>query len=215
MSNLNRRRFLTGAGVAAGGLALGSGAQGQVSRVPMQVEPTQGWLSWINATTSCLQALGCVCDAIDVAGATGYAFVLHIPETVGVWGPTAFQWDILHEGIPWLGRATMAYYAPQQNADTYRDAFEFVTREVGAGRPCVINGAFVPEFAAVVAVDEAQYHFVGAVREGPLAHDALDAPGGVYALAFPTALTVEPGKGDRQTINHGVQLMRQDRHPFS
>ena len=97
MSELTRRRFLWSAGAAAGGIGLAGGALGQdqpgdAAMVPMDVEPTPGWLTWIGATTSCLRALGCECDAVDVAGMTGYAFILNIPNTVGVWGPTGFPW---------------------------------------------------------------------------------------------------------------------------
>ena len=36
------------------------------------------------ATTGCLRALGVSCDATDVAGHSGYAFLLNIAEAAGV-----------------------------------------------------------------------------------------------------------------------------------
>jgi hypothetical protein len=50
------------------------------------------WLSWVGATTGCLNALGVQCDPADVAGHSGYAFRLTIVKDVCVSGPTCFAW---------------------------------------------------------------------------------------------------------------------------
>ena len=217
MKGITRRRFLSGAaGLGLAGAATAQdGPRGEVTRVPMDVEPTQGWLTWVGATTSCLRALGCDCDSVDVAGMTGYAFMLNIDETVGVWSPTDFRWGILRNGITHLGRAALEFFTYEQSQATYRAAYDVVSREVEAGRPCVINGAFVPEFASVVGVQDGCYHLVGAYGQGPLHCEKLAAFGGVYVLGFPAPTQTEPGAGDELAVNHAVQLLRQTKHSQS
>jgi hypothetical protein len=173
----------------------------------MDVTVAPGWLTWVGATTACLRALGVQCDNAEVAGRTGYAFTLNVPKTVGVWGPTAFVWSALRNGLHELGRSTLEFYGQDQNPTTFRAAYDLVAREVEAGRPCLINGAFVPEFAAVVGVQDGYYHLVGAIRDEPLHCEKLDAPGGVYVLAFPTEVT-PGGAADRMALHRATRLLR-------
>ena len=48
--------------------------------VPMDVEWQPAWITWVAATTTCLNALGVECDKTDVAGYSGYAFVMSVHE---------------------------------------------------------------------------------------------------------------------------------------
>lgn len=176
--------------------------------VPGEVRFAPGWISWVGATTGCLQALGVECDAVEVTGLSGYAFHLCVARGLCPSGPTVFEWGSLLEGVHTLGRGTLVfrptcYESPQKSKvvrEAFRTAFELVRREIEAGRPCVIWGAYLPEFAAVYGVTETEY-LVRSVKgchgepEPPVAWDGLEAPGGPYVLAFPCA-TAPPPRGE-------------------
>jgi hypothetical protein len=44
--------------------------------VPMEVTFAPAGIPWVATTTTRLRALGVACDAVDVAGMTGYVFYL-------------------------------------------------------------------------------------------------------------------------------------------
>ncbi len=164
--------------------------------VPLPMVHESARLTWVGATTSCLRALGVECDAADVAGHSGYAFALSINGGLCPSGPTEVDWAALAYGPQSLGRSTTTLLTGdchtdgsrcERTEDHCREVFELVRREVEAGRPCVLWGAGPPEFGAVRGIDGEDYLFVaGGPTPERLAWNAIDAPGGPYALAFPT-----------------------------
>jgi hypothetical protein len=231
MRDLSRRELLKRGGQAALGLgaatalggwagAAGKAKEGKTVRVPMQVPHQPGWISWVAATTACLRALGVACDAVDVAGHSGYAFLLNICERVGPCGPTNFDMGHLLGGVRNLGRSTLWFkgeYCPCELKqadrvpavrDELRTAQEIVARELAAGRPCVLygSGAGFAEFGAVVGLQEGAY--LVAHQPDPIPPERLTAPGGTYVLAFPTSLQVDPALADRQAILRALDMLR-------
>ena len=160
----------------------------------MKVEYQPAWLTWVASTTTCLRALGSDCDLADVAGASGYAFHLCVHEVVCPSGPTVFNWSDLEGGIQYLGRSTLVFHGYECHSEGHiddrtrahcREAFEIARREIEAGRPCVMWGAYVPEFAVAVGVDSGSYlvsSFKGCVGEEqpPIPCEEVDAPGGPH-----------------------------------
>jgi len=82
---------------------------GDTAMVPMDVQLQPAWLTWVSATTTCLKALGTDCDTVDVAGMTGYAFVLSVHKELCPSGPTVFDWCSLLAGVQLLGRTTLNF----------------------------------------------------------------------------------------------------------
>jgi len=184
--------------------------------VPMNVEWQPCWLTWVSATTTCLRALGVDCDCADVAGMSGYAFVLNVHKELCPSGPTAFDWGMLAPGVNALGRSTLQFptsdcSSPETRANC-QAAYEVVAQEVAAGRPCVLWGAYVPEFAAAIGVQDGCF-LVKSFREvrfepqPPIPCEELQAPGGPYVLAFPTRIAAVPGGGDARAITHAAELL--------
>jgi hypothetical protein len=187
----------------------------------MEVGYTPAWMTWVAATTTCLRALEVACDQVDVAGMTGYAFHLAVARGLCPSGPTVLDWGALLPGVWRLGRATSAFQAtcftgPKESEavrEQYREAHAMARREVEAGRPCVVWGAYVPEFAAVVGVTGDSY-LVKSFREcngeeqPPIPFDALNAPGGPYLLAFPIVTELPPADADRQALVRAVARFR-------
>ena len=188
--------------------------------VPMEVKYSPGWLTWVASTTTCLRALGIECDNADVAGLSGYAFHLCVSPELCPSGPTVLDWDALNWGVRYLGRSALEFYGGEchggENTNDRtrahcRAAFDMVRREIEAGRPCVIWGAYVPEFAVAVGVDGDAYivrSFKECIGEDqpPIPCEEVDAPGGPYALAFPTPSLRRVRQGDRYAVCRAVQM---------
>lgn len=183
------------------------------------------WLTWIAATTGCLNALGVACDNADVAGQSGYAFQLCVHRELCPSGPTVFDWDTLPAGIRRLGRSTLCFSAlgcasaesnPEHHRAASRAMFETARAEVSAGRPCVIWGAYLAEFAIVVGTDDEHYH-VESIRgmsgkaQPPIRWDAIHPPGGLYLLAFPSELPRPADHGDHAALRQAVAIMQEAR----
>lgn len=190
--------------------------------VPMEVKYTPAWLTWVGTTTSCLQALGHDCDAVDVAGMSGYAFHLCINPGLCPSGPTMIDWSKLPWGVRLLGRSTLLYeggrchsgkYINDQTRAHCKVAFDLAKREIDAGRPCVLWGAYIPEFAIVVGIDKNSYN-VKSYRElthepqPPIPYEEIIAPGGVYFLAFPEPVSVPDLSADQCALANAVEFFK-------
>ncbi|MFG0253285.1 MAG: hypothetical protein ACF8NJ_10480 [Phycisphaerales bacterium JB038] len=181
------------------------------------------WLSWVGATTMCLQALEVDCDAADVAGYSGYAFALAINDPLCPSGPSSVDWTSLDIGPLQLGRSTLNFLTGdchtaktrcQRTSAHCRHAFEIVRREVGANRPCVIWGAGLPEFGVVRGVEGEDYLCVeGGPTPARVRFDELNAPGGPYILAFPTEVKVDRGRDLAALVRAVDRLSKRDEGP--
>ncbi len=192
-------------------------------KVPMEVKYVPAWLTWVGCVTSCLNALEVKCDVHDVAGMSGYAFMLSVHEQLCPSGPTVFEWGTMLPGISALGRTSLVMQTCQcHNKDHATDltrehckqAFDLVAREIEAGRPCVIWGTYLPEFGVVYGVEDDKYlvkSFKECINEEqpPIKYDEIDAPGGVYALGFPSPTKYKKANAwDRHAVAGGVQKLR-------
>ncbi|MEP0815262.1 MAG: hypothetical protein HRF49_11450 [bacterium] len=198
-------------------------------KVPMKVEYAAGWISWVAATTGCLRALGASCDPADVAGYSGYAFHLCAHETLCPSGPTILDWESLGWGARFLGRSTLAYHSGQCHTGDFisdmtrghcRTAFELARAEVEAGRPCVLWGAYIPEFCIVTGIEGESYiveSFKSCMgqEQPPIKFDELDAPGGAYVLAFPDEVKLKQSDGDKHAVFRALELWRRPRGKYA
>jgi hypothetical protein len=189
----------------------------------MDLEYRGAWLTWVAAATSCLRALDVDCDLWDVAGMTGYAFVMSVSPDLCPSGPTMFDWGMLDSGIHALGRSTLTFgsgdchtgkFINQRTTAHCREAFELTRREVDAGRPVVLWGAYVPEFVVAYGVREDSYIVrswkpdIGE-EDTPIPFDQIDAPGGPYVMAFPTPTDPKLNQrfADNWAIRNAIRLL--------
>jgi hypothetical protein len=237
---ITRRSFLGKLGMGAAALSMGvlpgwslagedprraDQTEGRRMRVPMKVEYEFAWLTWVASAMGCLKAMGVDCDHAEVAGYSGYAFMLNVASEVCPSGPTAFDWGLLHRGVSLLGRSTLVFHgahcpcemkteaeAKRVRAEM-RAAYEMVEREIAAGRPCVIWGTYDPDFGIAVGVEDDTY-LVETFRRGtdepqtPIPYDGLVCPSGTYALAFPAAIEIPRRQGDRAALHHAVTMLK-------
>jgi hypothetical protein len=174
-------------------------------------------VSFVAAVTAALRSLKVKCDRVDVAGASGYAFVVNVHPDLGAIGPTAFDWEMLADGIRLLGIDVQLVTATRSPADDERlrsELFEKVREEIDAGRPCVVWGAAgETEFGLV-----AGYMGEGLVVRSPHGKDrdlgrAELNPVACFGLVtFGARHKPDPEHDDRQALTRAVQLLS-DRHP--
>lgn len=183
--------------------------------VPMTVRYPHGWVSWVRAAAGCLRALGVECDPVDVAGYSGYAFFMTVNENVNAGGPFQVEYGILESGLRLIGRSTVSYHGAAfgGSEEEYKQAFEMVKAEIEAGRPCVIAGAYSPDFGIVYGVQGDSY-LVRSWRpsrglpEPPIRYDELRIPGWVSVLAFPTEGEPFPQQMvDKWLVARGLDLL--------
>lgn len=206
----------------AGEPATAGGAQMKGSaRVPMEVTYRPAWLTWVAATTGCLNALGVECDTVDVAGYSGYAFIMNVAEDLCPSGPTAFDWAVLSQGVALLGKSTISFRGGTcgGSPEDFRAAYTLVRSEVEAGRPCVLWGTYVPEFGIAVGVEDGSYLVrtfkpLTGEPEPPIAFDKLEVPGGAYVLAFPVPMKMPREVADQAAVYHAAEILScQSGHP--
>ncbi|MCH7472005.1 hypothetical protein IIA79_03530 [bacterium] len=194
-----------------------------VIQVPMEIEYIPAWLSWVSATTSCLRALDVECGTAEVAGLSGYAFTMNVHREFCPSGPTAFNWGLLSMGVHFLGRSTKLFWVceghsgeskNERTRESCRLAYEFAGQEIAAGRPCVIWGAYLPEFAVATGVGDTHFHVVShramtGEPQPPIKFDEIEAPGGPYVLAFPGATDMPRSWGDRNAVAYASGQLHQ------
>lgn len=220
----NRRWFLIGAAGAAAGAAPAWARRGMrvtERKLPTEVLMEPAWMSWVGATTACLKALGVDCDTVEVAGMTGYAFVLNIHSDGLVGGPCG--WDLMRliPGVKRLGRSVEVFCGWLPGDDLaeiepqLERCFDLARAEIDAGRPCVVWGTYVPEFGLVNGYSGEQYlvssfRRFGGEPEPPIAYNELMPAGGPMLFSFPTPVPAYEGR-DRFALRQAVTLAEADR----
>ncbi len=203
--------------------------------IDTRLVPPWSWVSLVGAVAGVLKSRSVKCDFTDVAGMSGYAFIVNIHPGLCPSGPTAFDWMMLQEGIRTLGLDTEVVMAEHDehtdDEELCTELFEKVREEIDAGRCCVVWGATdVPEFAIAYGYRDDSY-LVRSYRsarhrdgqewkeglgpgdspEEPVRYDKLNAPGCLAAVFFGDRVESEQVRADRQAIARAVQLLG-DRH---
>lgn len=199
------------------------------------VVPPSTRVSLVGAFRSLLATRGIEVNTADVAGLSGYAFMVIVADKVARIGPTAFDWTVLKEGIQGLGLDTeivSVWYGDDLGTadvpeDIAEELFERVRAEVNAGRCCVLWGATdMPEFGVVYgyrdesylvrsyrsagdldAVDELRPFLPGEEPEEPVHHLKLNAPGSLGAVFLRDRVEVLQDRVDHETLARAVQFL--------
>jgi len=130
---------------------------------------------------------------------------------------------MLDAGVHALGRSTMTYSSGdchtgdsinERTTAHCREAFELARREVSAGRPVVLWGAYMPEFAVAYGVEGDNYIVRSwkpdmGEEDTPIPFDKIDAPGGPYIMAFPTPTDPQLYRSfsDQLAVRNAIRLL--------
>jgi len=196
--------------------------------VNVRLMPPWSWVSYVGAVTSVLRSRGVKCDFANVAGMSGYAFVVNIHPELLPFGPVAFDWEVLIEGTQGMGIMTelVAVERTEEDEHIFAELFERVRAEVDSGRCCVVWGAgSAPEFGVVYGYRD-DYYLVrssrsSAVRlekerllgpqdepEEPIRFNQLNAPWRLAAVFFGESFKPERMAQERRAVARAVKLLR-------
>lgn len=193
-----------------------------------EILPT--WISYVGATTGVLNSLGIDVDRADVAGYTGYAFVVNVSkEGTCPSGPTAHDaffefprgfealgWkvDFSHKQVEGCGFEAGKVLTDGQK-ELALDHYKEVSKNLRlTERPVVIWGAPIPEFSIVNGVDDGKY-IVSSFRshvgqpDDPLNYDQLQAPGGVMLISFKEQVKKpDVAKADFEALDRAIDIAK-------
>lgn len=158
------------------------------------------YLSYIGTVTGSLRALGIDCDAVDVGGYSGYAFVVNVTKGgTDASGPTALGnlWIQIFRATESLGLTIETYvdleYEPKgrnptpEELERAKKLFEKIRKEIDErDRPTVVWGLPVPDYGVAVGYEGDSYlaNTIYGDTERPVAYHRIEAPGRIQVLFF-------------------------------
>jgi DNA-binding HxlR family transcriptional regulator len=185
------------------------------------------WLSYTGAITGSLKALGVDCDAVEVGGYSGYAFLINVSKGVTCpSGPTALPpktWKQIHRGTESLGWTIEHYEYPHdypakegnptpQEIEIAKKLFEKIKREIDErDRPVVLWGLVAPEYGIVKGYEGDSYitstfRTLDKKPEDPINFYDLKAPGCIDAFFFRDKVDVDAAEADREALERAINF---------
>jgi len=167
-----------GSGSATGSASVlaGTPAKGDEAVKTLEgLEWSQHTISQLGCIEGCLKYLGSDTSSAWLFGGTGHAFVINIEKVLNPSGPTAWNWEALHNLGPNLGYRTERVYCWKHEAgDTYpekqKEAWDFVRAAIDRGVPCYgwELQPWIPDYYVITGYDDTGYYYSGCVSGGPL-----------------------------------------------
>ncbi|MGQ9708126.1 MAG: hypothetical protein ACUVUR_04550 [bacterium] len=178
--------------------------------------PCLCWVSYTGAVTTVLRERGIKCDITDVAGMSGYAFIVNIHPELLPTGPVAFDWEVLIEGTQALGIQT-ELVAVERGGDEglFAELFTRVREEIDSGRCCIVWGASdAPEFGVVYGYNNDCYVVLaadnkkGGNQRQLIKYNEIKALWRIAAVFFNEKLKMDKQKQEQRAIIRAVKLLR-------
>jgi DNA-binding HxlR family transcriptional regulator len=195
--------------------------------ISKKVEYQPCWLSYTGAIAGSLRALGVNCDAVDVGGYSGYAFLINVAKGITCpSGPTALPnetWKQIHQGTESLGWTIEQYEYPNsypakednptsEEIEIGRKLFDKIKREIDEkDRPVVLWGLVVPEYGIVKGYEGNSYvtsTFRSLINqpETPILFYDLKAPGCIDAFFFRNQVEVDAKVADQEALRRAIRF---------
>jgi len=178
--------------------------------IDINVDCSDVWVSYVGVVTTILRSLGIKCDLTDVAGMSGYAFIVNIHPELLPTGPVEFDWNILVEGTRSLGIEIELVAVEGGEDDLFMELFTRVKEEIDSGNCCIVWGAGdAPEFGLVCGYRE-QYYLVqkqAGVRQ-EIRYNELKTLGRIAGIFFGESFSVVQERCAREAIGRATKLLR-------
>ncbi len=195
--------------------------------ISKKVEYQPCWLSYTGAVAGSLKALGTDCDAVDVGGYSGYAFLINVAKGITCpSGPTALPsetWKQIHDGTESLGWTIKPYVYPHsypakegsptpEEMEIARKLFEKIKEEIDEkDRPVVLWGLVVPEYGIVNGYEGNSYltstfRRLANQPEDPVIFHDLKSPGCIDALFFHNRVEVDATMADKEALRRAIRF---------
>ena len=168
------------------------------------------WVSLLGALQGCLQYLDLKVSNPWLYGATGWAFVLNVHDTLCPSGPTAWRdLETMIELGPNIGfelNAVTGHRSQPEFVERQKEAWQMVRAALDDGQPCLGWELNIPEFYIVHGYDDTGYCFVGPSqeREGHKPWQDLAETGIGWLMA--ASVHQVPAAEDQETVKRTIEF---------
>lgn len=179
--------------------------------IDIKTQPLDCWVSYLGAVTTLLRSRGIRCDLTDVAGMSGYAFIINIHPELLPTGPVAFDWEVLIEGTQALGFQTelVAVERGEDDEEMFTELFLRVREEIDENRCCIVWGAGDgPEFNLITGYSDDCYVVLKRSGNWRIRYNRLKALWRIAGIFFEARLEANRRSETRKAILRAVKLLR-------
>ncbi len=178
---------------------------GIMKKISKEAKFQKHFLTFVGAMTGAFRSLGTKITADEIAGFTGYGFLLNVPKKgLRPSSPTSHHgFDIIVKSLSKFGWKIKKYHEPESLPSDFsyskplsmrddaraKNLFEMIKKEIDKDKPVVLWGVHVPEYGIVTGYNNDNYivssiHTLDERFRNQIPYNKLDAEGAVYAYMF-------------------------------
>jgi DNA-binding transcriptional ArsR family regulator len=193
-------------------------------------------LTFVGAMAGAFSSLGKKVTADEIAGFTGYGFLLNVPKQ-GLWSssPTSHNgFDMIIRSISKFGWKIKKYHEPESLPSDFshskplsmrdevraNNIFEMIKKEIDKDKPVVLWGIHVPEYGIVNGYNNDNYivssiHTLDERFKNQIPYNKLDAEGSVIAYMFDRKVTTKIESEDhKKSIKRAIKFAESKKLAF-
>ncbi|MCK4973307.1 MAG: hypothetical protein KAS52_08290, partial [Candidatus Heimdallarchaeota archaeon] len=201
---------------------------GITKKISKEAKFQKHFLTFVGAMAGSLNCLGRKVTADEIAGFTGYGFLLNVPKQ-GLWSssPTSHNgFDIIIKSLSKFGWKIRKYHEseslpsdfshskPLSMRDDVRasNLFEMIKKEINKNKPVVLWGVHVPEYGIVNGYNRDNYivssiHTLDERFKNQIPYNKLDAEGSVIVYMFDRKIDTKIESEDhKESIKRAIQF---------
>ena len=178
---------------------------GITKKISKEAKFQKHFLTFVGAMAGALNCLGEKISTDEIAGFTGYGFLLNVPKQ-GLWSssPTSHNgFDIIIKALSKFGWKIRKYHEPESLPSDFSHSkplsmrddirasnlFEIIKKEINKDKPVVLWGVHVPEYGIVNGYNRDNYivssiHTLDERFKNQIPYNKLDAEGSVIVYMF-------------------------------
>ena len=201
---------------------------GITKKISKEAKFQKHFLTFVGAMAGALNCLGRKVSTDEIAGFTGYGFLLNVPKQ-GLWSssPTSHNgFDIFIKALSKFGWKIKKYHEPESLPSDFSHSkplsmrddvrasnlFEMIKKEINKNKPVVLWGVHVPEYGIVNGYNKDNYivssiHTLDERFKNQIPYNKLDAEGSVIVYMFDRKIDVKIESEDhRESIRRAIRF---------
>lgn len=210
---------------------------GIAKKVSKEAKFQKHLLTFIGAVTGAFNSLGKKVTVDEIAGFTGYGFLLNVPKQ-GLWSssPTSHNgFDIIIKALSKFGWRIKKYHEPESLPSDFshskplsmrddvraKNLFEMIKKEIDKDKPVVLWGVHVPEYGIVTGYNNDNYvvssiHTLDARFKNQIPYNRLDAEGAVFVYMFDRKINTKiESKDHKESIKRAIMFAESKKLAFN
>jgi len=209
---------------------------GSIKKISKEAKFQKHRLTFVGAMAGSLSSLGKKVTVDEIAGFTGYGFLLNVPKQ-GLWSssPTSHNgFDIIIKSLSKFGWKIKKYHEPESLPSDFlqskplsmrddvraKNIFDMIKKEIDNDKPVVLWGVHVPEYGIVIGYSNDNYivssiHTLDERFKNQIPYNKLDAEGAVYAYMFDRKVNTKIDSEDhRESIKRAIKFAESKKLAF-